>query len=230
MDKRLLLASPHMSDEGYELEYIHDAFRKNWIAPLGENVNEFEKAMGEFMGKGYPVALSAGTAALHLAMILAGVKAGDTVFCQSLTFSASANPVAYCGAKPVFIDSERETWNMDPAALRRLALGGRQVAEHELCQPVRLPVLPDAVDVVHAAIDLTVRVVRQVGVDGALVKPQLAPVRGDLEHIVGAGVNKLGVYPCGALGQLLHHLLLYLRGLRHLVVIDGRGRRQVELV
>ena len=119
MNKRLLLASPHMSDEGYELEYIHDAFQKNWIAPLGENVNEFEKAMGEFMGKGYPVALSAGTAALHLAMILAGVKAGDTVFCQSLTFSASANPVAYCGAKPVFIDSERETWNMDPAALRR---------------------------------------------------------------------------------------------------------------
>ena len=77
-----------MSDEGYELEYIHDAFQKNWIAPLGENVNEFEKAMGEFMGKGYPVALSAGTAALHLAMILAGVKTGDTVFCQSLTFSA----------------------------------------------------------------------------------------------------------------------------------------------
>lgn len=119
MGRRLLLASPHMSDEGFELEYIHDAFNKNWIAPLGENVNEFEKAMGEYMGKGYPVALSAGTAALHLAMILAGVKPGDTVFCQSLTFSASANPVAYCGAKPVFIDSERETWNMDPAALRR---------------------------------------------------------------------------------------------------------------
>ena len=119
MDKRILLASPHMSDEGYELEYINDAFRKNWIAPLGENVNEFEKAMGAYMGKGYPVALSAGTAALHLAMLLAGVKSGDTVFCQSLTFSASANPVVYCGAKPVFIDSERETWNMDPAALRR---------------------------------------------------------------------------------------------------------------
>ena len=82
MDKRLLLASPHMSDEGYELEYINDAFRKNWIAPLGENVNEFEKAMCAYMGKGYPVALSAGTAALHLAMILADVKPGDTVFCQ----------------------------------------------------------------------------------------------------------------------------------------------------
>lgn len=116
---RLLLASPHMSDEGYELEYIHDAFRKNWIAPLGENVNEFEKAIQEYMGFGHLVALSAGTAALHLAMILVGIKPGDMVFCQSLTFSASANPIAYCGAKPVFIDSERETWNMDPAALRR---------------------------------------------------------------------------------------------------------------
>ena len=112
----------------------------------------------------------------------------------------------------------------------RAGFRGGQIAEHELGQPVRLPVLPDAVDVVHAAIDLTVRVVRQVGVDDALVKPQLAPVRGDLEHIVGAWVYKLGVYPCGALGQLLHHLLLYLRGLRQLVVIDGRGRRQVELV
>ena len=119
MDKRLLLASPHMSDEDYELEYIHDAFRKNWIAPLGENVNEFEKAMGAFLDTEYPVALSAGTAALHLAMILADVKPGDTVFCQSLTFSASANPILYCGAKPVFIDSERETWNMDPDALKK---------------------------------------------------------------------------------------------------------------
>ena len=113
---------------------------------------------------------------------------------------------------------------------RAVAFRRGQIAEQELCQPVRLPVLPDAVDVVHAAIDLAVRVVRQVGVDDALVKPQFAPIRGDLEHIVRAGVNKLCVYPCGALGQLLHHLLLYLRGLRHLVVIDGRGRRQVELV
>ena len=119
MEKQILLASPHMSDEGYELEYIHDAFHKNWIAPLGENVNEFEKAIGAYMGDCHPVALPAGTAALHLAMILAGVKPGDMVFCQSLTFSASANPISYLGARPVFIDSERETWNMDPAALRR---------------------------------------------------------------------------------------------------------------
>ena len=119
MKKRIFLSSPHMSEEGYELEYIRDAFAKNWIAPLGENVNEFEKAVGEYLGEGKPVALSAGTAALHLAMILAGVKPGDMVFCQDLTFSASANPVTYVGGKPVFIDSERDTWNMDPAALEK---------------------------------------------------------------------------------------------------------------
>ena len=119
MTNRILVSSPHMSDEGYELEYIHDAFNKNWIAPLGENVNEFEKTMAAYMGEGNPVALSAGTAALHLAMILAGVKPGDKVFCQSLTFSASANPATYVGAEPVFIDSDYETWNMDPVALER---------------------------------------------------------------------------------------------------------------
>lgn len=119
MCKPILLASPHMSDEGYELEYVHDAFAKNWVAPLGENVNEFEKALAAYLGEGHTVALSAGTAALHLSMILAGVTAGDTVFCQDLTFSASANPVTYLGARPVFIDSERDTWNMDPSALEK---------------------------------------------------------------------------------------------------------------
>lgn len=119
MADRIFLASPHMSDEGYELEYINDAFRKNWIAPLGENVTAFEKAIAEFTGAEHTVALSAGTAALHLAMILAGIGAGDEVLCQSLTFSASANPVTYVGATPVFIDSEYETWNMDPNALRK---------------------------------------------------------------------------------------------------------------
>ncbi len=119
MGRRLLLASPHMSDEGFELEYVHDAFNKNWIAPLGENVNGFEADMAQYIGAKHTVALSSGTAAIHLAMIMLGIGAGDTVFCQSLTFSASANPIAYLGAKPVFIDSERETWNMDPFALRK---------------------------------------------------------------------------------------------------------------
>ncbi len=119
MNNRLFLASPHMSDEGYELEYINDAFNKNWIAPLGENVNEFENAACQYTGAGSAVALSAGTAALHLSMILAGVGRGDMVFCQDLTFSASANPIAYLGAEAVYIDSERETWNMDPEALKK---------------------------------------------------------------------------------------------------------------
>lgn len=116
---RIFLSSPHMSDEGYELQFVHDAFEKNWIAPLGENVKSFESELGQFLGAENTVALSAGTAALHLSMILAGVGRGDRVFCQDLTFSASANPIVYAGAEPVFIDSERETWNMDPAALRR---------------------------------------------------------------------------------------------------------------
>ena len=129
MGERILLSSPHMSEEGYELAYIHDAFAKNWIAPLGENVNEFEKAVKEYFSGGYPVALSAGTAALHLAMIQAGVKAGDKVFCQSLTFAASVNPVTYLGAEPVFIDSDYETWNMDPDALEKaFVLHGKPAA------------------------------------------------------------------------------------------------------
>ena len=119
MTKHLPLSTPHMSDEGFELEFVQDAFRKNWIAPLGENVTGFENDMAAFVGSGHPVALSAGTAALHLSMILAGVKAGDMVFCQDITFSASANPIAYLGAEPVFIDSDSTTWNMDPNALRR---------------------------------------------------------------------------------------------------------------
>ena len=119
MTKHLPLSTPHMSDEGFELEFIHDAFRKNWIAPLGENVTGFENDIAAFTGADHPVALSAGTAALHLSLILSGVKAGDMVFCQDITFSASANPIAYLGAEPVFIDSDSVTWNMDPDALRR---------------------------------------------------------------------------------------------------------------
>ena len=162
MGERILLASPHMSEEGYELGYIHDAFAKNWIAPLGENVNEFEKSVGTYLGCGNMVALSAGTAALHLAMILAGVKAGDRVFCQSLTFAASANPVTYLGAEPVFIDSDYETWNMDPAALemafRRYGKPAAVVVVHlygvparmeeiqTICEKYNVPLIEDAAE------------------------------------------------------------------------------------
>lgn len=114
---RIYLSSP--TTYGEELQYIQDAFAKNWVAPLGENVNEFEKEVASYIGTGHAAALSSGTAALHLAYILAGITEGDTVLCQDLTFSATANPLAYQHANVVFVDSERETWNMDPKALEK---------------------------------------------------------------------------------------------------------------
>ena len=117
MSERILLASPHMG--GGERKYIDLAFDTNWIAPLGANVTGFERDLAEFTGAPAVVALSAGTAALHLAMILAGVGPGDTVFCQDLTFSASVNPVLYQQARPVFLDSEMDTWNLDPNLVRK---------------------------------------------------------------------------------------------------------------
>lgn len=116
--KRIFLSSPHMSEEGFEKHYIEDAFKKNFIAPLGENVNEFEKELSSKVGAKAAAALSAGTAAIHLGLKALGVQQGDVVFCQSLTFSASANPIAYVGAKPVFIDSDEETWNISSKALK----------------------------------------------------------------------------------------------------------------
>lgn len=116
MNSKIWLSSPHMG--GNELKYIQEAFDQNWVAPLGPNVDGFEKDLAQFLGENVNVAaLSAGTAALHLALIILGVKQDDEVICQSFTFSASANPITYVGAKPVFIDSEPETWNMCPEAL-----------------------------------------------------------------------------------------------------------------
>ena len=106
-----------MSDEGYELQYINEAFETNWIAPLGANVDGFEQELAAKVGVKHAAALTTGTAAIHLALKAAGVKAGDIVLCQSLTFSATANPIIYENAIPVFIDSNVETWNMDPVAL-----------------------------------------------------------------------------------------------------------------
>lgn len=117
MGKRIYLSSPHMSDEGYEMQYIQEAFDTNWIAPLGKNVDEFEKELAAKVGIGHAAALASGTAAIHMALKAAGVGEGDIVFCQDLTFAASANPIIYQNATPVFIDSNLETWNMDPDAL-----------------------------------------------------------------------------------------------------------------
>jgi dTDP-4-amino-4,6-dideoxygalactose transaminase len=117
MKERIFLSSPHMSDEGFEMQYVKEAFDTNWIAPLGENVNGFEKELAEKVGSKSAAALSSGTAAIHLALKAAGVGEGDIVFCQSLTFSATANPIIYQNAIPVFIDSNYDTWNMCPEAL-----------------------------------------------------------------------------------------------------------------
>ncbi|WP_442594327.1 DegT/DnrJ/EryC1/StrS family aminotransferase [Neobacillus sp. D3-1R] len=117
MRDRIFLSSPHLSDEGYEMHYIKEAFDTNWIAPLGKNVNEFENELAEKVGSKAAAALSSGTAAIHMALRAAGVGEGDIVFCQSLTFSATANPIIYQNAIPVFIDSDNESWNMCPNAL-----------------------------------------------------------------------------------------------------------------
>lgn len=114
-DKRIFLASPTVN--GHEMEYISEAFESNWIAPLGKNVDEFERELAGYVGVGHAAALSSGTAAIHLAIKLSGVSLGDIVFSSALTFAATCNPITYEKAIPVFIDSEDETWNMSPAAL-----------------------------------------------------------------------------------------------------------------
>ena len=116
-EKKLWLSSPTM--HGEELKYMQEAYETNWMSTVGENINYVEKHMAEITGSKYAVALSSGTSALHLAMILAGVKKGDKVFCSDMTFCATVNPVVYEGGEPVFIDSEYETWNMDPVALEK---------------------------------------------------------------------------------------------------------------
>ncbi|GIN20939.1 putative pyridoxal phosphate-dependent aminotransferase EpsN [Siminovitchia fordii] len=134
--ERVYLSPPHMS--GNELKYIQDAFDSNWIAPLGPNVDQFEREVASFVGVKGAVAVNSGTAAIHLALRLLEVNPGDIVFCSTLTFIASANPILYQGANPVFIDSEPDTWNMSPQALER-ALKDAKAAG----------VLPKAVIVVH---------------------------------------------------------------------------------
>ncbi len=153
MNSKIWLSSPHMG--GTELSYIHEAFDTNWVAPLGPNVDNFEKDITAFLKEDVHVAaLSSGTAALHLALVLAGVQAGDEVICQSMTFSASANPIAYLGAIPVFVDSESETMNMSPALLEqaiqdRIAKGKTPKA----IIPVHLYGMPAKINEIQAIAD-----------------------------------------------------------------------------
>jgi pyridoxal phosphate-dependent aminotransferase EpsN len=136
MLKPILLSTPHMGDR--ELEFVKEAFDTNWIAPVGPHLDAFEREFCQAIGSSHAAAVSSGTAALHLALRLIGVEAGDEVFCSTLTFIASASPISYIGAKPVFIDSDRTSWNMNPDLLRS-ALENR----------ARLGKLPKAVVLVH---------------------------------------------------------------------------------
>ena len=120
MNKRIYLCLAHMSEAGVEQQYIQEAFDTNWVVPLGPNVNGFEADLEAFVNQKRKVAaLSSCTAALHLALLQLGVGQGDEVLCQSLSFCASTNPITYCGATPVFIDSEKDTWNIDPVLLEK---------------------------------------------------------------------------------------------------------------
>lgn len=168
MNKRIYLSSPHMS--GLEQQYVQDAFATNWIAPLGPHVNEFEWEFCKSIGAKHAVALSSGTAAIHLALILSGVSYEDEVLVSTLTFSATVNPIVYVGARPVFIDSETNSWNMSPDLLadtieHRVRAGKRPKAVlpvhlygqsadmdaiQEICGRYEIPVIEDAAEALGA--------------------------------------------------------------------------------
>jgi dTDP-4-amino-4,6-dideoxygalactose transaminase len=180
MKSKIWLSSPHMGVN--ELKYVNEAFETNWIAPLGPHVNAFENGLQAQTQTKHAAALSSGTSAIHLALILLGVKNGDTVFCQSITFSASANPIAYQGAIPVFIDSENETWNMDPVLLRKALQESRKKNE-----------LPKAIIPVHlygmpAKMNEIIEIANEYGV----------PVIEDAAEAFG---SKLNDKPCGSFGN-----------------------------
>ncbi|MFN8343604.1 MAG: aminotransferase class I/II-fold pyridoxal phosphate-dependent enzyme [Spirosomataceae bacterium] len=161
---KIWLSSPHLS--GHEQKYVQEAFTSNWVAPLGPNVDGFEQDLCNYVGVGHAAALSSGTAALHLALVLLGIERDDVVLCQSFTFSASANPIVYQGATPVFVDSEPDTWNICPealeTALKREKAKGKKVkaviAVHlygmpakmqeilDICQRHDVPLIEDAAE------------------------------------------------------------------------------------
>lgn len=136
MKQPILLSTPHIGEQ--ELKFVQEAFDTNWIAPVGPHIDAFEQEFSQVVGTKHSAALSSGTAALHLALKLAGVSAGDEVFCSTFTFIASVSPITYLGAKPVFIDSDRTSWNMDPNLLATT-----------LAQKDRIGKLPKAVVLVH---------------------------------------------------------------------------------
>lgn len=156
----IYLCLAHMSEEGLEQKYIQEAFDTNWVVPLGPNVNAFEQALQSFHGDHHPVvALSSGTAAIHMALLACGVGPGDEVIVQSFTFCASANPVTYLGATPVFVDSEPHTWNIDPTLLQ-------QAIEQRLATTGRLPkaIIPVALYGMPYQIDKIIDIAQHYGI------------------------------------------------------------------
>ncbi|MFM1774780.1 MAG: hypothetical protein RJA53_390 [Bacteroidota bacterium] len=177
---KIWLSSPHIGTN--ELKFVNEAFETNWIAPLGPNVNAFEIALQVKTKTKHAAALSSGTSAIHLALILLEIKEGDTVFCQSITFSASANPIVYQGATPIFIDSEMDTWNMDPALLK--------AALEEAKQSNKLPkaIIPVHLYGMPAKMDIILSIANEYGV----------PVVEDAAEALGSNIdNKL----CGSFGE-----------------------------
>jgi dTDP-4-amino-4,6-dideoxygalactose transaminase len=181
MADKIWLSSPHMG--GTEKNYVDEAFATNWVAPLGPNVDGFEKDLCAYTGAAEAAALSSGTAALHLALIMLGVGAGDEVICQSFTFSASANPIAYQGATPIFVDSEPDTWNMCPLHLQaaikdRIQKGKKPKA----IIPVHLYGMPAKMDEIMA-----------------VAQAYEIPIVEDAAEALGASLNKKA---CGTFGKM----------------------------
>ena len=185
MNNRIYLSLAHMSEQGYEQKYVKEAFDTNWVVPLGPNVTAFEELLKNFLGNNHEVvALSAGTAAIHLGLILLGVQPGDEVICQSFTFCASANPITYLGATPVFVDSESDTWNISPVLLEkaivdRIAKTGKKP---KAIIPVHLYGMPAKMDEIITVAD----------------KYQI-PILEDAAEALGSRYK--GVY-CGTLGEV----------------------------
>ncbi|BAU54348.1 DegT/DnrJ/EryC1/StrS family aminotransferase [Mucilaginibacter gotjawali] len=184
MKPKIWLSSPHMGGE--EFSFVKEAFDTNWIAPLGPHVNGFEHDLEAFTGSKYAAALSSGTAALHLGLILLGVGPGDEVICQSFTFSATANPIVYLGATPVFVDSESQTWNMCPELLElaikdRIAKGKKPKA----IMPVHLYGMP-------AKMEQIIKIAQRYNI----------PVLEDAAEALGSTINGKKAGTFGAMGVL----------------------------
>jgi dTDP-4-amino-4,6-dideoxygalactose transaminase len=182
MKSKIWLSSPHMG--GKEFDYIKDAIDSNWVAPTGPNVDSFENELSQFLNENAHVAaLSSGTAALHLGLILLGIKSGDEVICQSMTFAASVNPIAYVGATPILIDSEQDTWNMSPDLLEKAILDRvNKGKKPKAIIPVHIYGMPAKMDEISS-----------------IAAKYNIPILEDAAEALGSSINRK---MCGAFGEI----------------------------